>query len=412
MKKFAVLALLALFTLSFGVLNAQEVKLTLAGWSSNPAEDESLNAALAAFTEETGIAVEFTPSTDHTVTMQNAFASGTYPQVFYVDSFKLPDWAEAGVLAEGEDFIEDQEGFYQPLLDIFTYDGVLYCPPKDFSTMALQYNKDLFDAAGLEYPTADWTWDDLKAAAEALTDPDAGVIGLVLPPELPRWLPFLYQAGGGILDENGEFIFDSEETLTAIEYYLSFATEGIGGTPSSVDSGWGGEAFGKGRAAMAMEGNWVIQFLLDNYPELNWGVAELPAGPAGKATMAFTVCYGVAKDNDYPEESWALVNYLTNEAGAARVATSSFGPMPTRPSAAELYLETWVARAEGSKLNAEELNAFVAGGEYSKPWLLPVGWQPFADTFNAALQRAFNGELTAQDVLDETVAVAEELLDQ
>jgi multiple sugar transport system substrate-binding protein len=134
------------------------ISLTVAGWSSNPAEDAALNARLEAFmAENPGISVRFVPSTDHNVTMQTAFASGTYPEVFYVDSSRLPDWATAGVVAIGDEDIEDLDGFYPALLDVFTFEGDLYCPPKDFSTMALQYNKDLFDAAGLEYPTADWT---------------------------------------------------------------------------------------------------------------------------------------------------------------------------------------------------------------------------------------------------------------
>ena len=75
------------------------------------------------------------------------------------------------------------------------------------------------------------------------------------------------------------------------------------GPPSAVDAGWGGEAFGNGRVAMAMEGNWVINYLLDTFPELNWGVSELPEHPDGtQATMVFTVCYGVAADNEHPEE--------------------------------------------------------------------------------------------------------------
>src|SRR5690606_37361795 len=108
------------------------------------------------------------------------------------------------------------------------------------------------------------------------------------------------------------------------------AMDGFGGRPSDVDAGCGGEAFGEGRAAMAMEGNWVINFLNETYPELNWGVVELPAGPGGEATMAFTVCLGVAADNEHPEESWALVNWLTGPEGAMTVGEEGFGPMPAR----------------------------------------------------------------------------------
>ncbi len=412
---FVFLLLVSVLALGSTVVAQEQVQITLAGWSSNPAEDAALQAALDQFMElNPNITVEFVPSPDHTVTMQTAFASGDYAEVFYVDSSRLPDWASAGVIAPAEGAI-DPEGYYESLIDIFTFDGVFWCPPKDFSTMALQYNKDLFDAAGLEYPTADWTWDDLRAAAEALTDAEAGVIGLVTPPNLERWLPFLYQAGGAIFDADGNFAMNSPEAAAALEYYISFSTDGIGGTPDTVDAGWGGEAFGTGRAAMAMEGNWTIQFLLDNYPDLNWGVAELPMHPdGGRATMAFTVCYGVSSAAAPAEQeaAFSLVAYLTGDEGSMFVAESSFGPMPPRPSAAEAYLATWIPRAEGTGFAAEDVSAFVAGAEYSYRWQLPVGFGPFTDAFNAGLQRAFSGELLAQDVLDEVTLVADEIMGQ
>ena len=411
--KHLLIGMLALMVaLAFGSLTLaqDDVTLTLAGWASNPAEDEALNAALDQFMEQNpGITVEFIPSPDYTVTMQTSFASGDYPEVFYIDSSVLPNWVDAGVVASGEGMIEDVEGLYPALVDVFTIDGTLYCPPKDFSTMALQYNRDLFDAASLDYPTADWTWDDLRAAAEALTDSAAGVVGLVTPPNLERWMPFMFQAGGAIFDAEGNYVFDSPETREALDLYIGMVRDGIAGPPSVVDAGWGGEAFGEGRAAMAMEGNWVIQFLLEGYPELNWGVSELPTGPVGRATMAFTVCYGVAADNQHPEESWALVNFLTGTAGAEFVAKSSFGPMPTRPAVADAYLETWVARAEGTKFNPEDVQAFVSGADYAQRWQLPVGWNQFTDTFNASLQRAFDGQMSVDDLIFEVGLVAEEL---
>lgn len=406
-----VFVITAIALLSFGAVFAQDddITLTLAGWSSSTQEDAALNAMLARFTEETGIRVNFVPSPDFVVTMQSAFAAGDYADVFYIDSSKLPDWVEAGVVDVGEGQIEDPEGFYPALMDIFTYDGVLWCPPKDFSTMALQFNKDLFDAAGLDYPTADWTWEDLAEAAAALTDPGAGVIGLVTPPNLERWLPFLYQAGGELFNEDGELMLDSDAARAALEFYISFGLDGTGGVPAAVDAGWGGEAFGEGRAAMAMEGNWVINFLLEQYPELNWGVTELPAGPAGRATMAFTVCYGVGANTSNPEAAWQLVNFLTGTEGQIAAAEVSFGPMPSRDGAAEAYLATWIPRSEGIAFDPADVEAFVAGAEYSFPWQLPVGFAPFADEFNANLQRAFGGQITVDDIIFEAVMAAEEL---
>lgn len=386
-----------------------EVVLTVAGWASSEQEDAALRSQLERFTAETGIRVEFQPSPDYDTTMQTAFASGDYANVFYVDSSKLPDWVDAGVIASGDGLVENPDGIYQSLRDIFTVNGSFFCPAKDFATMGLQYNKDLFDAAGLAYPTSDWTWEDLKFAAAALSDPASGVIGLVTPPDLARWLAFMHQAGGQLFDTGGNFAFDSDSTLEALEYYASFALDGSGGTPSSVDAGWGGEAFGQGRAAMAMEGGWVMGYLLENFPDLNWGNVELPSGPAGKATMAFSVCFGVGANNQHPEESWQLVNFLTGEEAQSRLGDEGFGSMPSRVSAAEPYATAWRAKAEGTGFDVNGVDGFIAGAEYGQRWQLPVGWGAFTQEFNANLERVFSGEIRAEQMHQTLIQLGTEL---
>jgi len=411
MRKFRLLTFVLLAVLVFGVVGAsqarQQVEITLQGWSSSQLENEALQGQVDAFmAANPDIKVNINLVGDYETTMQAAFASGEYANVFYVDSSKLPDWAEAGVLASGEGKIENLDDHYPSLLEAFTYKGTLYCPPKDFSIMALQYNKDMFDAAGVDYPTPDWTWDDLRAAAEKLTGTNAEgqqVLGLVTPWDFERWLPFLYQAGGAVLNDDwSEVTLDSDQAREALDFYVGMVNDGIAGPPPSVDAGWGGEAFGQGRVAMAMEGNWVIQYLLDQFPELNWGVTELPQHTGGgKATMVFTVCYAVGATNNHPDESWKLVNFLTGPEGSKLVAEQGFGVIPPARSAAETWLN-----AIGPEIGAP----FLAGADYAHKWQFPVGFGEVKDTFNADLQLAFGGQMAADDVITDTAAVAEEVL--
>jgi multiple sugar transport system substrate-binding protein len=388
-------------------LARQETTLTLMGWSSSQAEDAALAAQIDAFQEANpDIAVDVNLVPDYDTTLQTTFASGEPPDVFYIDSVRLADLVEAGVVDIGGDKIENPEGFYESLVNVFTYNDEFVCPPKDFSTLTLQYNKDMFDAAGLEYPTDDWTWDDLRAAAEALTgtnEEGQEVLGLILNPNLERWLPFLYQAGGSVLSEDwSEVTLDSDEARAALDFYTGLVQDGFAGTASAVDAGWAGEAFGMGRAAMIMEGNWVITALVEQFPDINWGVAQLPAHPeGGEATMTFTVCYGVAADSDNPDEAWQLVNFLTGEEGGQLVAEAGFGPMPPRTALADTWLE-----ARGEEIG----QAFVDAAEVAYPWRFPVGFGDATDTFNASLQLAFEGQATADDILFEAAAAAEEVL--
>ncbi len=336
---------------------------------------------------------------DYDTALQTAIAGGAPPDVFYIDSFRLPDYVEAGALMPIGDQMDEPDDFYPNLRQAFTIDDTFWCPPKDFSTLALQYNKDMFDAAGLDYPTPDWTWEDLRSAAEQLTDPDSGVYGMVLSADLARWIAFLYQAGGTVTDADfTTMTLDSPEAQEAMDFYLGLVTDGYAAQPSDLDSGWPGEAFGKGQAAMAVEGNWIVSFLEDNYPDLNWGVTELPAGPGGKATMAFTVCYGVAADAPNPEASIRLANWLTGPEGMAQWSGLGLA-MPTRQSLRDSWLEQF-----------PDLEPFLTGADYSHPWQFRPGFSDVMDTLNSGLQQAFTGAYTGEQVLSEAQQVGNDVL--
>ena len=224
------------------------VELQLMGWSSSDAENVRLQEMVDTFNEQNpDIHVTLNQVPEYDTALQTALAGGAPPDVFYIDSFKLPDFVQAGSLMAIGDQLDDPDDFYPNLRGAFTMDDTFWCPPKDFSTLALQYNKDLFDAAGVEYPTPDWTWDDLQAAAEALTNADNGVYGMVLSPDMARWIAFLYQAGGAVTDEGfTTMTLDSPEAAQAMEFYLGLVTDGYAAQPSDLDRGWAGEAFGKG----------------------------------------------------------------------------------------------------------------------------------------------------------------------
>ncbi len=391
---------LALAVLPTAAQEGEAVELTLMGWSSSSAENDRLQQMIDDFNSEyegqIHVTLNLVPEYD--TTLQTALAGGEPPDVFYVDSFRLPDYVEAGALMPGEDLIEEPDDFYPSLRQAFTYDGVFYCPPKDFSTLALFYNVDMFEEAGLEPPQ---TWDEMRAAAEALTDEDAGVYGLVLSADFARWIAFLYAAGGSVTDEDfTEMTINSPEALEALEFYTGLYLDGFAATPSELDSGWNGEAFGKGLAAMAVEGNWMVPFLADNFPDVNYGVVELPEGPAGRATMAFTVCYAVPAEAAHPDESWTLVNWLTGPEGMAQWVSLGLA-MPTRQSLRDQWLEQF-----------PELEPFLNGAEYAHKWQFIPGFQDVLDTVNDNIQRIFAGTQTPEDALAEIEEVGNEVLER
>jgi len=375
-------------------------ELQLMGWASSEAENVRLQEMVDNFnTANPDIKVTLNQVPDYDTKLQTSLAGGVPPDVFYVDSFKLPDLVNAGALMPIGDQLENPDDFYPSLSAAFTVDGTLYCPPKDFSTLALEYNTAMFDAAGLDYPTAEWTWEDLATAAEALTDTDAGVVGFGLNPDFARWAAFVYQAGANVTDEGmTQMAINSPEALEAFTFLSDMIANGYAAQSSDLDSGWPGEAFGKQKAAMTMEGNWIIPFLKDQFPDVKYGVSELPQGPEGKATMAFTVCYAVPAGAKNADASIKLVNYLTGPEGMK--AWTDLGlAMPTRQSLSAGWLEQY-----------PDLKPFLDGAEYARKWQFFVGAQAVLDALSSGLQEIYTGGALPEDVLTSAEEAGNEVL--
>lgn len=375
-------------------------ELQLMGWASSEAENDLLQQVVDNFNAanaEINVTLSLVP--DYDTKLQTALAGGEPPDVFYVDSFRLPDLVAAGALEPAEGNLTDPDDFYPALKDAFTIDGTFYCPPKDFSTLALQYNSDLFDAAGLDYPTSEWTWDELRSAAEQLTDADAGVVGVALNPDFARWIAFLYQAGGTVTDaELSTMTINSAEGMEAFSFLTELIDGGYAAQAADLDSGWPGEALGKGKAAITFEGNWIVPFLADQFPDLNYGVVELPTGAAGQATMAFTVCYGVPANGENTEAAFTLVDYLTGPEGMKDWTDLGLA-MPTRQSLRAGWLEQF-----------GDLEPFLNGADYAQKWQFRPGFNDVLDTINNGLQQLYTGSVLVEDVLQDAEEVGNEVL--
>ena len=379
-----------------------KTELVLMGWSSSDAENVRLQQIVDQYNPASpNVNVTLSQVPDYDTKLQVSLAGGSAPDVFYVDSFKFLDLQNAEALANGNDQVKDPADFVPNLKAAFTKDGQFYCPPKDFSTLALQYNKDLFDAAGLAYPTPDWSWQDMEDAAAKLTDKDKGVYGMVVNPDMARWLAFLYQAGGSVYNEDAtKMTINSPEAKAAMDFYVGLVTKGYAAQSSDVSTGWPGEAFGQGKAAMVVEGNWIMSYLTDQFPDLKFGVAELPAGPKGKATMAFTVCYAAPASGKHLAESWDFINYIAGPEGMK--AWTDLGlAMPTRQSLSAGWAEQY-----------PDSQPFIAGAEYAYPWQFVTGFQAVLDTMNSGIQQAFAGLATTDQVLQEAETVGNQVLSE
>ncbi|WP_336500635.1 sugar ABC transporter substrate-binding protein [Microbacterium paraoxydans] len=348
-----------------------------------------------AWTEKSGVSVDVQPASDMNQQLSQGFAAGNPPDVFWVDASLLPTYASAGNLWAYGDQMSDID-FYPALIDSFTYDGQLYCAPKDFSNLGLVINTDMWAAAGLTDADIPTTWEQLESVAQKLTTDS--VKGLVIGDTRDRVGAFMKQAGGWITNaDQTEMTIDSPEAIAGIAEVQKLLESGAAAFPKQVDSGWGGEAIGTGKAAMTIEGNWFKSAAGADYPDLKWRVAELPAGPAGKGTLTFTQCWAIADASKNKDAALEFVKSMYTPEIQVDLA-NRFGVMPSIESAREQYIAT-VPEAE---------QAWLAGADYAQGPVSAVGMDPVMKDLDTLIQQLPG--ISPEEIAQQTQANGEAVL--
>jgi multiple sugar transport system substrate-binding protein len=306
--------------------------------SSGQAETDAVKAAAAAWASSTKNTATVNPAQDIGQQLGQAFAGDSPPDVFYVDAARFADYASVGALEPYADKVKGGvDDFYPSLRQAFTRDGKLYCVPKDFSTLALEINTDLWAKAGLTDADIPTTWDQLTAVSQKIKA--AGMVPLATADTRDRLGAFMVQAGGWIVSPDGsKATANSDANVTALTYVQGLLKNGYAQYPKQLDAGWGGEAFGKGKTVMAMEGNWIKGAMQSDYPTIKYVVKQLPAGPKGKGTLSFTQCWGISAKSKFKDQAINFVEAMTS-AQQQIAFTKAFGVMPSRQSDKAQYLQ-------------------------------------------------------------------------
>jgi len=401
----AILALAAIVVAACGstpattpsaTLGALSGDVRISGWSSTPTEDALLTDSIAAFkAANPSVNVKWEPiAQDYETVLKTNLAAGTEADVFYADIGWIDSLMKTGKLLALDDLMAKTgtktSDFVPSLINAFSYNGKVYGIPKDFNTLGLVYNKDLFKAAGVAEPTNDWTWTDLQTAAKKLTS--GSVVGLSLPADAARFMPFLWQAGGDLNNIN------NAAGVAAVDYYTGFeAKDSLSKLPSELGMGWAGEAFEKGKAAMVFEGGWLPADLNNNFKTVNYGVVQMPKGSAAKSNLIFTVSYSISAKSKNPNAAWALANYLTGSDNQAKVLKAGFA-LPTR-------------QALASSITNVNSKAIFDGAPYGKPFnYASANTGKVNDEIAKALESIMLKKSSVKDALDKLATTIKPLL--
>lgn len=373
--------------------------ITLAAWASPPAEALALDHAIAAFTAATGIKVKKEVITDKYMdVLRSRFASRNTPDVFYLDSHEAPFLIKSGVLSafEGAQALADEGDFYPQFVDPFRgANGRIYGAPKDYSSLALYINTGLLSKAGFKPADVPADMPGLMAFARTLqTRLNAlkmkGVGALIYEKDLARHLSAIEAYGQPVIKPNGDV--DLARNAGARAYLESFVEGRKAQAVFSPKDDLGADsptaAFGAGKTVLAMEGNWILGSLRDDYPELKFISREMPTVNGRAQTMAFVVGWAVSRYGRNVAGGFRFAQHMSSSGMKAWAIES--GTLPTRRS----------VQAQMDAGGADpRLAAHVAGAPYATVWSrgtsLPVLNTNFGNQFLAAM----NGSISVAEAL-------------
>jgi multiple sugar transport system substrate-binding protein len=336
------------------------VTIKLSGWAGSLVEQNLLKQVLKDFeAQHPNIKVKYEVISDQYMdVIKTRLVGEAAPDVFYLDALEAPLLMSQNVLEPLDSYITPQfdlADFEANLLDSFKYQNQIYGLPKDYSTLALLYNKKAFAAAGLNNPPT--TWDELLTYSRQLTG-KLNKYGFGEIPELARQVYKIKAFGGQLVDQKGYATFANTAGLQGLELVVDqYQKDRSSAQKSDVGTNSGSEMFGQSKVAMVVEGNWAITYLNETFPNLEFATAEIPTINNKKGTMVFTVAYVMNKQAQHKAQAWKLISYLTGKEGMERWTGTGF-TLPTRKSVAE-------------KLGYDQdpfRSPFVAGVNYATPW--------------------------------------------
>ncbi|CAN5284939.1 sugar ABC transporter substrate-binding protein [soil metagenome] len=370
------------------------VTITYTNFISNDGNEDNLQTIVDAFEKANpDITVDVTtlPYGDYGTALQTDLAAGTESDVFDIEYSNYTQYQANGVLAPIE--VANPDAYKQSLLEAYATDGTQYALPSSFSDVVLYYNKDLFDAAGLDYPTSDWTWADEKKAAEALTDQAAGVWGDHQPVSFYEYYKALAQNGGKFLNDDGTKVaFNTPEGIEAAHWLVDKS----GTVMPTIEQGQGTadfdtNLFKDGKLAMMHTGIWIFGAVAD--VPFGWDIAVEP-GNSDKASAVFSNALGVSANSKHPDAAGKWAEFLSSSDTTVDVRLNAGWELP--PISDDAKLATYLTK--GTPENRQAVFDSLDG--IALPPVVAAGQTEMQDIMSEELVEAQAGRKTVEAALD------------
>jgi multiple sugar transport system substrate-binding protein len=373
-----------------------KTKLTFAIWDTN--QKDGMDALAAAYTKiNPNVTVEVQVSNwdEYWTKLEAASSGGVVPDLFWMHTNEFVKYASNNLLVDTTklfDGVADAgyDKFPAGLVANVTYDGKLYGVPKDWDTIGLAYNKELFDKANVKYPDDTWTWDSLVTAAKTIKE-KTGVWGFGAPyDDQQGYLNTIYQAGGFSV-KDGKVGYNQPGAKQGLKYWIglqkdyTFSPDQTAFADADV-----GTLFQSGQVAMTFLGSWNITgYMLNKDIAGKFDIAVLPKCPnpvsgEGRATIYNGLSYAASSKGKNIDATLAFMKFLgTKDANIIHGNSGAAIPAYNGTS------ETWLTKFP--QLNLKAYTDMMAYGVQFPNSKLKSEWKTIEkDT----IMEIYNGKLT------------------
>jgi len=328
--------------------------------------------------------------------------SGDAPDVFELNYENFVTYAANDTLLDISEYLSGEAPYYPRALEAFQYEGAQLALPETFSTVLMFYNADLFDQAGVDYPTAEWSWADATAAAEAIGALGDDVWGLYSPVQFWEFYKKAAQNGecSFFNEDMTESTINSPACVETLSTMVGFINDGLMPSAAQLSGVSDSELFLSGKLGMLVTGIWMFGAFAD--APFAWDVQIEPSiNQNAHHFFANGVAVSATTANAEAAAKWA--EFLTASETAALVRVEAGWELPALDQPE--YFEAYLAQTPPAN-RAAVFQAL----ESPVPPPMIERQSEMQDTINALITRVLDGKLTAQEALDEAKAALDALI--
>lgn len=380
--------------------SSAQVSLTFGLWDKNqiPAMQTIINQ-FEKLHPNISVTIQQTPWAGYWNKLTTLTAGGGGYDVFWMNGPNFPTYASKGALLNLESYMTANHVNYSDyppaLLSLYSWKGQHYGLVKDFDTIGLYYNKNLFDAAHVAYPTCSWTWQDYVAAAKKLTVKSGGrtsQYGTMVFNTLQQIYGGLFASyGGSILNAaTTRSVIASPQNIEAASLLQSMITDGTALAGTSTTALTEDLAFESGKIAMVLDGSWmVIPYTSMMAKGYKAGVTCIPQGPKGRFSVIHGLGMVVSAHTAHPAEAAAFSIFLASPF-AAQVQAQTGTVIPSLNGSQK----PWVASRP-----TLDLPVFLSETKTAVPYPASLGYNEWYNPLTTDFDLMLLGKKSVKDTL-------------